>query len=592
MNIYRLVKYKNKASTMTKYFNTNFNIIELNVDDINSTTDFLCNILNINNLEIITTYKKIKKNKEMFITLLLLIYSSENCIVINNKITLNFDEITDLYKYDLITVKSCVNEKLFNGFIYSKKNNTDILPLIDKFVTSNDETVNLNDMFYEMIKLSNNKMNSMLNEKIIGNISEIYFNNKIIGTHYFTLLSLDLLNINKHFPSDLNKLKIGITFMPPKDINGLYSNGINQNALYLFELLKNIGYNPKLIIETNKETQFKEILNNINFYKYEYSLLENIHSDNFDLVFTFSFSLTKDIVYILKSFGTKIVKYSCGNSYLIESEAILYSQHPSRNNFDEYIYNNSLEIADQIWSIPQMYTQNKYYWEILHRTKCIEVPFIWSSNSINFIKMVNNKSENDIKCVKKNNKIAIFEPNLSVMKWCLPCLLICEKNYRTYKNIEHIFVTNMDISKVNDSKFDNNNLNINLFNKFCINLDILKDKKFTCEKRYNSINFMTNYAYIAISHQWENPLNYLYLDLAWLGWPILHNAHLCKDIGYYYDGFNYEEASEKLNSIMNNHEANIDEYILKNRKLINIYLPTNVELQQKYKNLITNLFTK
>jgi hypothetical protein len=53
---------------------------------------------------------------------------------------------------------------------------------------------------------------------------------------------------------------------------------------------------------------------------------------------------------------------------------------------------------------------------------------------------------------------------------------------------------------------------------------------------------MSNYCDIAVSHQWENPLNYLYFDLAWMDWPIVHNAHLCKDIGYFYNEFNYEEG--------------------------------------------------
>jgi hypothetical protein len=101
---------------------------------------------------------------------------------------------------------------------------------------------------------------------------------------------------------------------------------------------------------------------------------------------------------------------------------------------------------------------------------------------------------------------------------------------------------------------------------------------------------MSKHCDIAISHQWENPLNYLYLDLAWMGWPILHNAHLCKDVGYYYEGFNYYQGSEMLNHILMNHEPNSNEYLNKNRKIINTYIPTNKCLQNKYKNLIENLF--
>ena len=76
-----------------------------------------------------------------------------------------------------------------------------------------------------------------------------------------------------------------------------------------------------------------------------------------------------------------------------------------------------------------------------------------------------------------------------------------------------------------------------------------------------------------------------------MGWPILHNARLCKDVGYYYEEFDYSEASEKLNEIIVNHDANVKEYTKKNREIIDMYIPTNKCLQNKYKNLIDNLFT-
>ena len=93
-------------------------------------------------------------------------------------------------------------------------------------------------------------------------------------------------------------------------------------------------------------------------------------------------------------------------------------------------------IADQVWSIPQMYKQNKGYWEILNRTNCIQVPFIWSNNSINFVKKILNiEDETTIMYAKKQNKIGIFEPNISIMKWSLPSILITEDCYRNNKNI-------------------------------------------------------------------------------------------------------------------------------------------------------------
>ena len=284
----------------------------------------------------------------------------------------------------------------------------------------------------------------------------------------------------------------------------------------------------------------------------------------------------------LKNIGTKLIYYMCGNNYLIDSELILYDQHKSR----VICYGNE-NIYDEIWCIPQMYKQNKYYCEIIQKTKCIQIPFIWSPMSIKFVtSILNLKDDSTLYYKKKESKIGIFEPNMSIMKWSLPCLLIAENTHRTYNNIKHVYVTNLN--KPKESK--TNHFNMEQFNNICRSLDLFKEKKISSEGRYVTLDFMSKFCDIAVSHQWENNLNYLYFDLAWMGWPILHNANLCKDIGYYYEEFNYYEGSEKLNHIIIHHDGNVKEYIERNRKTIDIYIPSNKSLQDKYKNLIEKLF--
>ena len=80
----------------------------------------------------------------------------------------------------------------------------------------------------------------------------------------------------------------------------------------------------------------------------------------------------------------------------------------------------------------------------------------------------------------------------------------------------------------------------------------------------------------------------MWYDLAWMGWPIVHNAHLCKDVGYFYDGFNYEEGGNVLSDVIENHDKN-SEYINRNRLAIDKYLPTNEELKNKYFSLISEV---
>jgi len=569
-------------------------IIEIQMQDEEYMVNYVKSICN--DETIIEKVKQIENIniKISFIKLVILYYNGG--LVMNDKIIIkNINIINQLYeKTQLTAVKSCLYNNLFNGFILSKKNNPIILNTMNEFMNVNVNMTIDEILFKNIVESMNmNPINNdiLLTEQINNNISYIFSNNSVIAEHHYSTYSLETFIISKTTPPNLSNLKIGITFDVPNDLKSFYSNGIRQNALYLFELLHNIKYDVKLIIQKKQEANFLNIQNKIDFYQYDYSLLSNLFKDEFNVIFELGFDIPKEAISIFKKKGTKIVSYQCGNAYLIDSEAILYNQHIGIK-LDGYTDRNNTEQAyDVIWSIPQMYKQNKYYWETLYRTKCLQVPFIWSSNSIKFAqKVINVDDEDSLFYKNKNNKIAIFEPNLSLMKWALPCMLITEQAYRKYKNIQHLYITNIDQNaKMDDMKI--NKFNLKEFVTVCKKLDIYNDKKLSVENRFVTLHFMKEYADIVVSHQWENPLNYLYFDLAWMGWPILHNAYLCKDIGYYYSDFDYEDASEKLNDIINNHDSNKIEYMKKNRKIIENYLPSNVELQNKYKNLIENLFS-
>ena len=318
----------------------------------------------------------------------------------------------------------------------------------------------------------------------------------------------------------------------------------------------------------------------------QYKKYSEILYSEFNVIITLSFSYGEIFICnYLKYMNTKHVGYFCGNSYIIETEKILYNQHKKRQE-DAYDFTiNNEPKYDQIWSIPQMRDINLDFWHILYRCKCIEAPFVWSSNAIKLFCKSNNCKEENLYYKNRgpNKKVAIFEPNISIMKWALPSILICESAYRNNKHINHLYVTNISSSSTND-------FNLSQFNKFMNSLDIVREKKCSIEARYTTLSFMSNHADIAISHQWGNPLNYLYFDLAWMGWPIIHNAHLCKDVGYFYENFNLVEGASVLEKVIKTHDNNKEQYLIDNRKALDRFLTTNKELQEHYKKLIFDLF--
>jgi hypothetical protein len=489
-------------------------------------------------------------------------------------------------------VKSILNNNtLFLGIFGSSKGNKLVLEVINDLIELDKRnTDNISTSIYELLSQKQNNNIIYLIEKAIRSncVSTLTENNINLFDHYYDP------KVSYTVPYEIKKInhvkdvKIGITLLLFNDIKSFFSNGINQNSLFLCELLLNIGFDVYFIVEDPKLMDIhKDTLDDILYDKrFQYKKYSEILYSEFNVIITLSFSYGEMfILNYLKYMNTKHVGYFCGNTYIIETEKILYNQHKTRQN-DEYDYTiNGYSKYDQIWSIPQMSNINLDFWSILHRCKCLSVPFVWSQNAVTLFCKANKCKEEDLYYINKgpDKKIAIFEPNISIMKWALPSVLLCEAAYRKNKKIKHLYITNINSSNTID-------FNIKQFNKFMKSLDIVKDKKCSIEGRYTTLPFMKTNADIVVSHQWGNPLNYLYFDLAWMGWPIIHNADLCKDVGYFYEDFNLIKGASILEDVIENHDKNAKEYLEKNRIAIERFLPTNEKLQNDYKNLIFNLF--
>jgi len=101
---------------------------------------------------------------------------------------------------------------------------------------------------------------------------------------------------------------------------------------------------------------------------------------------------------------------------------------------------------------------------------------------------------------------------------------------------------------------------------------------------------LTQHLDVLICHQVLNPLNYLYLDAVYLGYPILHNAPMVKDLGYYYEGSDTYSAARKLDYILTQHDKDIKGYNERNDVVLQRYHIENTDVIKTYDRLIDGLF--
>jgi hypothetical protein len=495
-------------------------------------------------------------------------------------------------------------------YLYSIINNYE--NIVKSFFINPEEILSLKcKIFYERGIVMDNKnethiyYNYELSNKKNYSYTEIFDNNKnailerYFGNKYLLIKSIVNSNVEK---KDINKTKIGVWLKLPKSSLDFFYDIKIQSLIYLSELLLNIGYDVIFIFNEEKydDKVIEELLYDSRFKSVKY---DKILKENFDIIISTGYEnvMEKYMLCLLKLMNTKNILFNCGDNYASDFQkcSMSNSLQLPRNT---YITKNEYSPYDIIWSHPQD-KNNKHYLSVLFRVNSIDVPFVWSNNSINIHKKTTqlNKNFSHIKR-DKSKKIAIFEENTCLSKWSIPSLLLCENYYRNNSaKINQVYITNIVDTNVNANVNANANandmkekhiqskFNVHEFNIFLNNLNLCKDNKVSIEDKYDVLAFMNIYGDIVVSSQNEN-INYFYLELAWVGWPIIHNSYFLKDIGYYYEGFNYEEGGKLLDNVIDNHDNNVNEYIENNKKVIDKYLTTNEELKNKYIELINNLY--
>lgn len=365
-------------------------------------------------------------------------------------------------------------------------------------------------------------------------------------------------------------LNIGITICLQYEDESVFINGIKQNAIFLAKLLMNSTKNYNVFIVNTSNIKITTKLGwDIEKYK---TVQFNDIKDKLDIIFPLGGSLSNDNTIYLRNKGCKVVPYKCGNEYVISMENVIFNRNDRAVEYPK---------VDQVWCIPQMENTNKQYFSMLHRAETVTIPFIWDSMFLdNHIAEIIKSGKNPYYEPSKNSKrISIFEPNINVYKYSVYPILIVENVYRKSPQlINTLKVTNTQKIRTNKE-----------FISLMKHLDIVNDGKATFENRFPMPWFLAEHTDIVVSHQWENALNYAYLDAIYMGYPLVHNAHLCKDCGYYYDGFDIESGANKLLYAITEHDNNLDQYSLNSKIVLERYSTSNQESIKIYDVLIENL---
>lgn len=400
--------------------------------------------------------------------------------------------------------------------------------------------------------------------KLIDTNEILYNNTKSKNTYVVN----DNTLFDRNKTPKIKKLNIGITFPVHEKQLTIWANGIRQNVFFLAQTLMNSDKYNVYIINNGSVPIDKDLITDWDMSKYKTANIKDIKYE-LDILFVMASEITFEEGDFLKNRGCKIIFYNCGNQYIFQMEVIMKTAGSGTVNYDMY---------DEIWMVPQMENSSYYYVETISRKKVKVVPFVWNSEFID--KAVENlPNKGKYQPSDSPKRLAIFEPNINIMKYSMYPIIIAERAYRKNPElIKHLYVTN-------STTINTKEMFINIMTQF----DIVKTGVATFESRFSLPSFLSEHTDIVISHQWENALNYAYLDTIYMEYPLIHNASLIKDCGYYYDGFDAGKGAEQLLYALTEHDRHIEKYHNRNKKVLDKYLTTNQNNIDKYDELIEDL---
>ncbi len=364
-------------------------------------------------------------------------------------------------------------------------------------------------------------------------------------------------------------LRVGITVGLHGENESLWINGIKQNALALAALFKNSprGHDVCLLNTTPVSLESGLAWDRGEFPTH--ALEKEI--DHVDVLIVLGGAVTQEAVQRVQRRGGKVVAYKCGVEYIMSMQAMLFARPiAGRPSYPEGF--------DAIWAIPQVVASSGPFWTVLHRCPVRPVPFIWDPRWLDARAQA--MPNQGLRSARSGPlRVTVSEPNHDVVKFGLYPLMIAELVWRRHPElIELVSVTNTDHLRNNEE-----------FLGVVGHLDLVRQHRAFFEGRFDTPWFLAHHTDVVVSHQWENPLNYAYLECCWLGYPLVHNASLVADLGYAYEGFELEQGAAQLVRALT--EPDLDAYRLRQRAMVERHLCSHPANVSAYDRLLDSLFS-
>jgi hypothetical protein len=368
-------------------------------------------------------------------------------------------------------------------------------------------------------------------------------------------------------------MRIGISVITHAGQN-VWENGLGQNIFHLARLFRALPFVEGVFLLNCGDQD--ELPPQAADEAAEFPLIRlREATEIIDVAIEMGGALNLEWLDYIRALGKKVAYLDCGQSYVTLAEP---------NVFAKGGYGARPDRCDEIWLLPRD-TRFVPMRRVANRCPVEVVPFLWSpvflERSAAAVAAAGDHFGWRPPAPGAGLRAAIFEPNISVVKNGAIPLLICDEAYRRERSAVS------QLRALNTAHM----VEHPTFNFLANSLDLVKDHKAVFLAREEFAGHMATQSDLVVSHQWLNDENYLYLDVLWGGYPLVHNSPWIRDLGYYYPDFDIDAGAGQVLTAWREHAANLQSYNQLARAFIATLAPAHPANLDAYARRLLGLTT-
>lgn len=352
---------------------------------------------------------------------------------------------------------------------------------------------------------------------------------------------------------------------------GFFDNGLRQNVLLMYMLFKNSRNCAKVYLCNEGPGEGQQIDTRLGGEKIRIVRTREV-VDQLDYLIVLGAAVPVEVMRDLRARGCKVINYKGGNGAVLTMESIIAT--PSKNIEEQY---GDFGCYDQVWVTPQ-HTHTYGPWcKTMYQCDVYEIPQVWSPLFAQAMEP-HVMAEFGYKPGPKEWRFGVMDPNITVMKTLHMPVLVADATFRKVPDkIKHVYVLNAN------AFMENKHVQL-----FCHATRLQKAGKLSIEARYISWYFLGHFCDAIITHHWENGLNYLFWDVMYGGYPLIHNSEFLRDggVGYYYNSWDAEDGARTIQRVMAEHDENLENYKAAVKKYLWTMDPSNPRQIKLHENIM------